>query len=109
MAPLRVRLGRMVRQLRAAAGFSQEKFAAEIKLHRTFMGSIERGKTNVSLDTLERLARGLRMSVWELLRAAETGVSVLPESRDSSRKSGGYPRRGRSPSGDRKVAEDRDR
>jgi transcriptional regulator with XRE-family HTH domain len=71
MESLRVRLGQAVRELRSAAGFSQESFAAKAKVHRTFMGTIERGETNVSLDTLERIARGLDMGVWELVRKAE--------------------------------------
>ncbi|MGI9041519.1 MAG: helix-turn-helix domain-containing protein [Gemmatimonadales bacterium] len=88
MAPLRIRLGQTVRELRAAAGFSQEAFAAEIKVHRTFMGSIERGKTNASLETLERLASGLGLDVWELLQKAEGAVSSASEqsSREATRK-----------------------
>ncbi|MGH7516856.1 MAG: helix-turn-helix domain-containing protein [Gemmatimonadales bacterium] len=70
--PLRARLGHIVRALRADAGFSQERFSALVKVHRTFMGSLERGRANPSLETLERLARGLRMTAWELLKIAET-------------------------------------
>lgn len=107
MAPLRVRLGQAVRELRTAAGYSQERFAGVIDVHRTFMGTIERGNTNVSLDTLERIAAGLGLSVWELLRIAELGTGATerrgsPYRRDSGRPSvEGAPRR--------KVAEDRDR
>ena len=71
MEPLRIRLSQAVRELRSAAGYSQEGFAARIEVHRTFMGTIERGRTNLSLDTLERLASGLGMAVWELIRLAE--------------------------------------
>ena len=67
-----MRLGHIVRALRADAGFSQESFSALVKVHRTFMGSLERGRVNPSLETLERLARGLRMTAWELLKIAET-------------------------------------
>src|SRR2546423_15542414 len=81
MDPLSIRLGRTVRELRAAAGYSQESFAAKIKVHRTFMGTIERGNTNVSLETLERMARGLDMAVWELLRIAEVGGGVAARGR----------------------------
>jgi transcriptional regulator with XRE-family HTH domain len=72
MSPLNLSLARAVRHLRSAAGFSQEAFAAKVKIHRTFMSSIERGKTNVSLETIERLAAGLDMPVWRLIRRAET-------------------------------------
>ena len=73
MTPLNLRLAHSVRTLRSAAGFSQEAFAAKVGLHRTFMSRIERGKTNVSLETLERLAAGLGIHVWQLIRRAETG------------------------------------
>ena len=108
MDPLRVRLGHTVRELRSSAGYSQESFAAKIKVHRTFMGTIERGNTNVSLDTIERLARGLGMSVWELMRAAER--SGGPAARDRRRGAPAYDRRGKSETPAlRKIAEEKDR
>jgi transcriptional regulator with XRE-family HTH domain len=70
-APLRARLGRAVRRLRAAAGYSQEGFADAIRVHRTYVGSVERGEVNLSLDNLERVATGLGLAPWELLREAE--------------------------------------
>jgi transcriptional regulator with XRE-family HTH domain len=72
MTPFRIQLGRTVRALRANAGFSQEGLAAAARVHRTLIGSLERGRGNPSLETLERLARGLRMAVWQLLLMAET-------------------------------------
>ena len=103
MPALSVRLGQTVRELRKSAGYSQEGFAAAIKVHRTFMGSIERGKTNVSLETLERLARGLDLKVWELLQKTETrSGSTAALSRDESRRrKPSY----NQPSTSRKVAE----
>jgi transcriptional regulator with XRE-family HTH domain len=110
MDPLRVRLGQTVRELRSSAGYSQEGFAARIKVHRTFMGTIERGMTNVSLETLERLAKGLGMSVWELMRLSERAGGA--PARDRGRAPGSYDRRGkadRETPALRKIAEDRDR
>jgi transcriptional regulator with XRE-family HTH domain len=109
MDPLPIRLGRTVRELRAAAGYSQESFAARIKVHRTFMGTIERGNTNVSLETLERLASGLGLDVWELIRIAEVGGGAA--SRERGRRSPTYDRRSKA---DRdavlkKIAEERKR
>ena len=71
MDHLRVALGHTIRELRAAAGFSQEKFAIAAGVHRTFMGNIERGDANPSLETLEGIARGLGIKVWELIEQAE--------------------------------------
>lgn len=111
MASLQLRLGQAVRALRSAAGFSQESFAAHIKVHRTFMGSIERGNTNVSLETLERLATGLDMSIWELMRIVETGAAADAAPAAGSRKRRPYAGRGPKSEGAspglRKVAEDR--
>jgi len=72
MRRLQVRLGRAVRALRVSAGFSQESFAAAIQVHRTCMGNIERGRVDPRLETLQCLARGLRMPTWQLLLLAET-------------------------------------
>jgi transcriptional regulator with XRE-family HTH domain len=68
---LQRRLGKAIRRLRQLAGFSQERFADEVAVHRTTMGRLERGDFNVTLETLERLARGLKMSVSSLLAEAE--------------------------------------
>jgi transcriptional regulator with XRE-family HTH domain len=73
MPTLREKLGRAVRRLRTEAGFSQESFADAGELHRTYIGSVERGEVNISLDNLERIARTLRMSVSRLLAEAEQG------------------------------------
>lgn len=83
MTTLNLRLAQTVRRLRSAAGFSQEAFAAKVKVHRTFMSSIERGKTNVSLETLERLAGGLEIHVWQLIRRAETDGAVYDKVAES--------------------------
>ena len=71
MKQLRTALGDTIRELRTAAGFSQEKFAVAAGVHRTFMGNLERGDANPSLETLEGIARGLGIKVWELMERAE--------------------------------------
>lgn len=71
MAKLQTRVGRAVRRLREAAGYSQEEFASIVGVHRTYMGLIERGQTNLTLDSLERVARALGLSPAALLVEAE--------------------------------------
>jgi transcriptional regulator with XRE-family HTH domain len=71
MLTLRTKLGRAVRRLRTDAGFSQESFAHACHVHRTYIGSIERGETNVSLDNIERIARTLKLPVSRLFSEAE--------------------------------------
>ena len=72
MATLRVRFGKAVRRRREAAGYTQESFADHIGVHRNYMGTVERGETNITLDNIERIAHGLRMTVAELMREAES-------------------------------------
>ncbi len=61
-------LGREVRELRLALGFSQEALADECGLHRTYVGSIERGERNVSLENIVRIAQALQTTPSKLLR-----------------------------------------
>jgi transcriptional regulator with XRE-family HTH domain len=65
------RFGVAVRRLRRAAGLSQEAFADLCGLHRTYIGSIERGEKTVTIATAARIADALGLRLWELLREAE--------------------------------------
>lgn len=60
--------GARVRELREQKGWSQEEFARFCKLHRTYIGSIERGERNVSLKNIVRLAKILNVPVGYLFR-----------------------------------------
>ena len=71
MSTLKHRLGKTVRRLRLAAGFSQEAFADHIGVHRTYMGTVERGEVNLTLENIEKIAIGLRLTVWQLLKETE--------------------------------------
>jgi len=61
-----------VRAERKARKLTQQELAFEAGLSLTYVGEIERGQRMVSLDTIERIARGLRMTGAQLL--AKTGV-----------------------------------
>jgi DNA-binding XRE family transcriptional regulator len=73
MASLSDIFGQTVRSLRAAAGYSQESFADAIGVHRTYMGTLERGDANPTLDMIARIARGLRLTLTTLFQAVEAG------------------------------------
>ena len=60
-------LGRNLRGYRIDRGLSQEEFADEIGVHRTYLGAIERGERNLTLRTVERLAELIAMDPIQLL------------------------------------------
>lgn len=60
-------LGQRIRDLRTPR-FSQDEFADEIDVFRSHMSTIERGKTDLKLSTVRRIARALDMEVGELLK-----------------------------------------
>lgn len=55
------------RRLRTQRGWSQEEFAARCGLHRTYVGAIERAERNLTIGTLERVARALGVRPADLL------------------------------------------
>lgn len=57
-----------VRELRKAKGWSQEELAKRAGLHRTYIGSIERSKRDVSLISVEKLAKAFDVPMEYLLR-----------------------------------------
>ena len=52
-------------------GLSQQDFAYEIEMDRTYFGGIERGERNVSIDNIERIAKGLKIQPFLLLVEAD--------------------------------------
>ncbi len=64
-------LGNEVRDRRRALGYSQESFAGEVGLHRTYIGSIERGERNVSIENVIRIADALGLAGSTLIRHSE--------------------------------------
>lgn len=64
-------LGGAVRRQREKLGFSQEAFAFEAELDRTYVSGIERGVRNPTVKTLVRICRVLRLTPGALLRATE--------------------------------------
>ncbi|MBS0289162.1 MAG: helix-turn-helix transcriptional regulator [Proteobacteria bacterium] len=65
--PNLIKIGKKIREIRKQKGFSQEAFAAEAQLGRTYMGRIERGEQNVSIQNLIQIALTLKVEVGELI------------------------------------------
>lgn len=57
-----------LRMLRVAQGWSQERLANECELDRTYVSAVERSRWNVSLSNIERFAKVLKVSPWQLLK-----------------------------------------
>lgn len=66
--PLRDTLAKNMRRLRAARGLSQEALAHESGLNRTYLSGVERSERNVSIDNIGRIADGLGVEPWKLLK-----------------------------------------
>ncbi|HVF76322.1 MAG TPA: helix-turn-helix transcriptional regulator [Acidimicrobiales bacterium] len=65
--PELVAFGGRIRARRAVLGLSQEALADRCELHWTYVGQIERGRRNVSLLNILRLAKALEVDASELL------------------------------------------
>lgn len=64
-------LGRNLRAVRLRWGLSQEAMAERLGIHRTYIGGLERGERNVTLQTVERLGAKVGIAPRELLDAPE--------------------------------------
>jgi transcriptional regulator with XRE-family HTH domain len=60
-----------LRALRCQRGLSQETLAAAARLHRTYVGSVERGERNISIDNMEKLAAALGVPLARLVQEPE--------------------------------------
>ncbi len=65
---LRQRFADNLRKARLEKGLSQEALADLAGLHRTYIGSVERGERNISIDNIERLAEALGCRATDLLK-----------------------------------------
>ena len=65
----KMRVGLRIKELRAELGMSQEAFAYSIEMSRTYFAEVETGKRNVSFEYIDRLARGLGVSLKEFFNS----------------------------------------
>jgi len=63
-----IKFGMKVRELRILKGLSQEQLAHDANVHRTYIGMVERAEKNVTLVSIDKIAKALGVSIIELLR-----------------------------------------
>ena len=59
-------LGKRIRELRKAKGYSQESFARKSGIDRTYIASVEAGKRNISIDKIKKIADALSVTLHDL-------------------------------------------
>lgn len=62
-----IRFGNKVRAERKRQGISQERLGELAKVHRTYVGMIERGEKNITLSNIEKIARALKIKISDLV------------------------------------------
>ena len=67
MDDARLQVGNNIRRYRIQLGLSQEALADACGLHRTYVGSVERGERNLSLENIVKVARALQLQPSDLL------------------------------------------
>ena len=71
MGEIQKKLGKRIKGLRRAKEWSQEKLGSMAGIHFTYIGSLERGERNISLENIEKLAKALGVSVRNLFKFDE--------------------------------------
>jgi transcriptional regulator with XRE-family HTH domain len=67
------KFGDAVRKARAAAGLTQEELADQCGLDRSYIGGVERGERNPTLSVIEKIAKGLGITLVELFSYSGKG------------------------------------
>ncbi len=72
--PAKALFGQRLRAARVEIALSQEELADQAELHRTYIGQVERGERNISVDNMEKLAEAVGQDLWRMLQPEERVV-----------------------------------
>lgn len=64
---IKLKIGKNIKKYRNLRGWSQEKMAHECRIDRTYITSVENGKRNLSIETLQKIAIGLSIKITDLI------------------------------------------
>ncbi|MEK4513101.1 helix-turn-helix domain-containing protein [Paenibacillus sp. FSL K6-2524] len=68
MSDVVTRIGERLRHMRKSRGLSQEQLAERSSLHTNYIGQIERGEKNLTIETLHKITRGLEVTLEEVFK-----------------------------------------
>lgn len=74
--PAKALFGQRLRAARVDMALSQEELADQADLHRTYIGQVERGERNISVDNMEKLAEAVGQDLWRMLQPDERVVKM---------------------------------
>lgn len=69
------KIGSLIRKFRSDQHLSQEELAAKCNLHRTYIGSVERGEKNITIVTALKIIDALNISITEFFSELEENIS----------------------------------
>lgn len=81
MSTIALQVGQRIRNYRIQAGLSQEKLAELASCHPTYIGQLERGEKNATLESIERIALALNVPLsrlFENLSEIDDGIRNIP-------------------------------
>lgn len=81
MGKLRENFGARIKHLRKAKGLTQEKLAEKAGLETAYLGDVERGKRNLTIDNIEKIAKGFNIEPFKLFLFQLERVDASAENR----------------------------
>ena len=81
MSEIAKTVGQRIRNYRTQLGYSQEKLAELSGCHPTYIGQVERGEKNATLESIEKIANALGVSLsklFEMIGSSESGKANIP-------------------------------
>lgn len=71
MADIKKIFGKNIRVARDSKNITQEQLAELCGLHRTYIGSVERGERNISLENISKIAQALKVNISDLFKKTD--------------------------------------